>query len=373
MLLLSCTRSCAGVLYTRWNTHWKSISVKKKWFFIIGIFLTISIVRKGVHTFSHTPQPVLRVPSVRGKVFKAQLVNPILSLSGITKAARIINLKAEIEGRIVECPIKKGHLVKEGDVLLRIIDNDRAARLHEAEARLFQREAEFNASTNLKQKALKSENSHLASKSELEAARAFVKKMNVEVDRQAVKSPLNGYYEQQNVEVGDYVNAGDKVATILQLNPLKIETHLSEADSASVYEGQEVHVKMTNNSSQTLKARVIYKGRVAEPKTRTFLIECEIDNLEGFASGQTCQLMFIKKPIMAHSIPSSALVLNDAGVLGVMGIDDKEHSLFYPIHVEQMQHDHVLISGVPDTFTLITTGGEFVKHGCGVKLKDVAS
>ncbi len=329
----------------------------------IGLFIIVVFLRKIMSSFdyaNHTHTPL--IPIVEVIQSESQPQTPIFTLIGVSQAFKSSTLRAEIGGKIIALPIEKGTWVSDKQTLIQIIDNDRAARLQEAESRFKQREAEFRASTDLRAKALKAENSHLATKADFEAAKALLNRIQLEVEHLSIKAPFNGYYDQRLVDIGDVVEIGNPVATILNLDQLKIVMNVSETDIVALFEGQAATVTFTAHTKQ-YPAKVSYISKNAEPKTRTFTIELTLDNPDKLPAGLTCQIAIMKQPIQAHNIPLSALVLNDQGILGVMTLDQTKKTHFQTIMIESTQHETVYATGLAPKTTIITTGSSFVKDG----------
>jgi len=66
----------------------------------------------------------------------AQVLQSAVLLRGDTEAARMVNVTAETQGRVVSEPLRKGSYVEEGDVLCQLDMGTRAANLAQAKSRL---------------------------------------------------------------------------------------------------------------------------------------------------------------------------------------------------------------------------------------------
>lgn len=338
-------------------------TIKGRIIFGIVLFIMFVLLRKFVSYFDYVnPSTEALLPIVEVQDSQSRPVSPIVSLTGVSQAVKTATLRAEISGKIMALPTEKGTWVTDKQVLIQIIDNDRAARLKEAESRFKQREAEFNASHNLRAKALKAKNAHLATQADFESAKAVLSKIQLEVDHLSIKAPFNGYYDHLFVDIGDFVDIGNPVATILQLNQLKVIINIAESEIQSIFEGQTATIDFTSNKKQ-YPAKVTYISKNAEPKTRTFSVELTLTNPDKLSAGLTCQVNLVKKSIHVHEIPLSALVLNDHGVLGVMDINKIKETHFHPINIESIQKESVLVTGLPQNITIIKLGSSFVKEG----------
>ena len=98
--------------------------------------------------------------------------------------------------------------------------------------------------------------------------------------------------------------------------------------------------------------------------TRTFRTELEIPNPDGrIRDGVTSEIAFALPSIDGHRAPASVLVLDDAGVLGVRGVDDTGLVAFYPVKVLETDDDGVWLGGLPETLSIISLGQDYVIDG----------
>ena len=101
----------------------------------------------------------------------AQPYTQQIAINGATKAHRIVDLKPEVEGRVVELPVKKGSQVSAGQLVVRLDDRDRKEKLAEAKAKVAAREIEYKASQTLEQKGYRPRIGLAESRANLEQAR----------------------------------------------------------------------------------------------------------------------------------------------------------------------------------------------------------
>src|SRR5689334_11228073 len=135
-----------------------------------------------------TDSPTAPQPAQPGEIVSVQVVTSkaepqprTIVLRGRTEADRVVEVRAETTGRVVEIPVEEGALVHKGDVIAMLDGSDRAARLAEAKALLQQRQAEFEASKRLAEKGFAPKLSLSELAANLALAQAAVKTMEVEV------------------------------------------------------------------------------------------------------------------------------------------------------------------------------------------------
>ncbi|MBL8836031.1 MAG: efflux RND transporter periplasmic adaptor subunit [Alphaproteobacteria bacterium] len=304
--------------------------------------------------------------AVRVRVAVAEQRDDVLRVVGQTQASRRVDLRSEIDGRIAELPVSRGAAVARNDLVARIAVDDRNARLAEARALLAQRQVELDAARTLARSGHRAEISVAETQARFEGARAAVTRMEVELARTAIRAPFEGIVETRPVELGSYVKAGDPIAVIVDLDPVRIVGNVSERDIARVALGAPARARLTDG--RTLDGMVAFVGSVADAGTRTFRVEIEAENPEGrpgghVVEGLTAELQMPVGTTLAHRITPAILALGDDGVIGVKAVDAESRVVFMPVRLAGTAPDGIWVTGLPERVTLITVGQDYVVPG----------
>lgn len=284
------------------------------------------------------------------------------SLFGRTEADRIVYIRAETSGRVIKIHAKKGDEIEAGGRVVRLAMDDRAARLAEAEARVDFREIGYDAALSLAEKNFSAEVTVAGDLAELESARAALHAIQLDIARTHLVAPFEGIIEEVPLEVGDLVNVGDIVATLVDLDPITVVAEVSERQVAKVRVGQDAQVHFANGPARS--GTVTFVSRRGRDETRTFRVEIEVSNSEfDVPQGLTTEVTLLTDSVMAHRISPAILTLNGNGQIGVKIIEGKAQVAFVPITIIAETMDGVWIYGLPRTARLITVGQEFVRSG----------
>ncbi|MCH8036817.1 MAG: efflux RND transporter periplasmic adaptor subunit [Proteobacteria bacterium] len=312
------------------------------------------------------------VPTVRVRRQSAEPHTLEVILRGRTEAVRKVDVKAETHGRIVELAVAKGDRVKAGDVIARLSPEDRPARLVEATALREQRRLEYKASRSLSQKGYRAETQVAASKAALEAAKAAVTRAQVEVRNTVIRAPFDGVVSDRMAEMGDFIDRGDAIVRILDLDPVLAVAQIGERDLSRVWVGGRARVTLVDGSQ--IDGTIRFVDTEADTTTRTFRIEVELPNpTASIADGLTAELRLQLGTIAAHRVSPAILTLTDDGVIGVKTIGMGNKALFQPVRIIGDGPDGVWLTGLPDRVTLITVGQDFVTDGQRVRPIDEAT
>ncbi|MAZ03484.1 MAG: efflux transporter periplasmic adaptor subunit [Sneathiella sp.] len=303
-----------------------------------------------------------KIMGVRYLNFTAQPRQREIIVHGKTEANRVVELKAEISGRVNKVHVYDGDRVKAGDRIVSFDVKDNEARLQEAQALVRQREIEYNAAQKLNKKGFSADTTLASAKALLDSAKAQVTAMRIRLNDLVINAPFDGYIEERNAEVGDFVKDGNPIATIVESDPLLITGQISELQVGNISVGGEGSAKLV--TGETVTGEIKFIGSMADPETRTFRVELEVPN-EGYKlrSGVTAEITFKTNSVEAHFLSPAYLTLNDAGVLGLRAVGNNDTVKFYPVKILADTPDGIWVQGLPETVRLIVVGQDFVRDG----------
>ena len=348
---------------------------------VLAILLALGIgfwVASGVVTGkalrSKAPEPDAK-PA--GQVMNLVRVRPItveahegeVVMYGRTEAVTSAELAAETNGQAIRRHVARGTWVKKGVALFQLAMDDRNSRLEEAEALVNYQTIAFNAAKRLSQKQFQSKVKLAEARASLAKAEAALASIRLDIRRTTVRAPIDGYVETQTVDVGNYVKAGDVVATLVSLNPMRIVAQVTERNVTRLRKGGAAFAVLPNG--RTLAGDVRYISKVGRLETRTFRVEVWIDNADGTVlEGLTAELKIPTGSEPAHLVSPAVLTLNDKGVMGVKAVSAAGRVVFHPVRILADTPEGIWLGGLPKKLNLITVGQEFVRAGQMVRTKD---
>ncbi len=346
----------------------------KSWFMSGGIVLVVVIWLLSGQFGGDNAQPVVgdQAPkiesdsAVRVRTQSAEAVMRTIIVNGKTAPARTVNLAAETDGRVEYIGAERGASLDKGDVIVRLDERDRSARLAQAEATVKQREVEYEGRSQLKTESYVSEAQLQEAIALLETARAELTRARLDQAYMTISAPFAGALQARGVEVGDFVSRGDPVATFVDNRTIIVSANLSEFDARFVNVGDEATAELATGES--VRGRIRYVAPVANEATRTFEVELEVDNREGaLRAGGTAELRIPAEQVLAHRISPSLLTLDDAGNVGVKIVNSDGRVEFVVADIALSTNEGVWLAGLPETATIITVGQGYVASGALVE------
>jgi membrane fusion protein, multidrug efflux system len=310
--------------------------------------------------------PVIRV-SVRES--RARPVTREITISGRTEPNRRVELRAETDGRVIALGADRGGAVSAGDTIVTLDLRDRNARLAEAEALVEQRELEHRAVQQLEGRQLASQAQIAEAYARLVGARAVLEQIGLDIERTSVAAPFDGVVQERYVELGDFVSIGDRIAALVDTNPLVVVGDVSEREVGELEAGSIGSARLL--SGETVQGRVRYLASVAEQSTRTFRIELEIPNPERtLRAGMTTEMRLATGEVDGHFLSSALLTLDDHGTVGIKAVDRGGMVVFHPVNVIGSNSEGIWVSGLPERLRVISVGQGFVQPGQIVEAVD---
>ncbi len=291
----------------------------------------------------------------------AQGVDSGIVLRGRTEAVRNINVRSETSGLVISDPLRKGALVKKGQLLCELDAGTRGVAITEARARLAEAEINERAATSLAEKGFGSKTTASASRAALESAQASVERAEKEIERVRITAPFDGLLESDTAELGSLLQPGLLCANVIQLDKVKLVGFMPESEVSKVKLGARAGARLVGG--QTAKGVVTFVSRSADPTTRTFRVEIEVANTDlTIRDGSTAEIFIAFSGEKAHLVPQSALTLNDSGALGIRTVVDGI-AKFYEVRIVRDTVNGIWLSGLPETVDVIIVGQEYVIDG----------
>ncbi|WP_224721444.1 efflux RND transporter periplasmic adaptor subunit [Candidatus Wolbachia massiliensis] len=302
--------------------------------------------------------------SVKIQEYEPQSRTIYLNFSGTVNPLHRAALTSEVSGRVTAIYLSDGEKVKKDDMVLKIEDFGRTEQVEKAKALLKQREVEYDSSITLNKRGYRAQIQVEAAFTALQSAKADLKRLELDLENTTVKSPINGYIDKINTNEGDFVNAGQKIADIVNFNQVFAVLYTSENEVSKIEQGSTAQIKLLDG--RELEGRVSFISKIAEPKTGSYRVEVKVINNEMiFLQGLTANVSLPSGEKFAYKIPSSALGLSDDGILGVKIVDDNSHVVFIPIEIVDHESDGVWVvtNNENKHINLIVLGHLFVKPG----------
>lgn len=296
----------------------------------------------------------------------AGMFRPRVQVQGQVEPWQRLEVRARLGGVVEQLQVALGEEVEKGDPLLTLSDDDRPAAVAGSRARVRQLEAELAAADRLRSERLVSESEKLRLESELSAARAELRQATLATEYLEPEAPFAGTINARHVEEGTFVQAGEPLFELVQVNPLKVTGFVPQQQAGLLQMGQDVRVTLLDG--RELEGELTFIASSADPETRSFRIETKVENPEQWrVAGGSATLRIEQSPVEALFLSPAMLSLDEEGRPGVLHVNDADEVIFTAVNLLSVGTEGAWVSGAPSPLRLITRGGGFVSAGQKVR------
>jgi RND family efflux transporter MFP subunit len=171
--------------------------------------------------------------------------------------AEVVNIAAEISGRVVDLRVTDNATVKRGDLLFVVDPSDYRLALAQAQATVQSREFDLKVDQENSQRRQKlgaaaisteekdiSQSSALVAEANYQAALAARDQARVNLDRTVIRSPVNGYVTNLILRIGDYATPGQTKMTLVDSDSFWVAGYFEETKLPRIHEGDYARIKL---------------------------------------------------------------------------------------------------------------------------------
>lgn len=302
-----------------------------------------------------------RVP-VEIKVVSPKKVQDIFEIPARVEAWNSVELSSEIEGQVIFQGAKKGDKVVKDCVLLRIDDRVYAAKKMKAEADILKAEADLSRSRRLFESKSISEKDYDVAKS----ARALAESESIiaraAVEKCEIRSPIDGYLDELPVDIGEYVNAGKRVARIEEVERVKLVVGVPENAVRVVKNGMKVNFMV--DEGREFHGKIIFLATAADNSSLSYKAEIEVENTDlYFRPGMIVRVKVIRRVIEDAIVVPLTAVMPRYGAYFVYLADSKDMAVLREIKLLFISaHDVVVADGVKAGDRVIVEGQHMIRE-----------
>jgi len=323
-----------------------------------------------------------------------------VELSGTLMSPDMAKISSEVAGVVVEVRVQLGTEVRAGDVLVRLEPSELKFAVDRAESALRQVEAQLGIDrgqdkqppadeqiASVRQQIANRDDARAAferaqqlsgrglltkadrdtaetrvkvSEANLQAALDNVRSLKASLqDRRAsyelarkkladavIKAPVAGAVSERLVQPGEYIRENTPVASIVQVNPLKLKTAIQEKHASVIRPGQGVEFNVEAFLNRTFKGKIAYVSPAVDQATRTFPVEALVENTD-----RVLKPGFFAKGVVHTKIDENVLAVPEDAVSTLAGV-----STVYVIESGKARQQQVTLGARQNKLVEVTSG-----------------
>jgi membrane fusion protein (multidrug efflux system) len=230
-----------------------------------------------------------------------------LSLPGEVQASRDAQLASSQGGLVESVLVSVGDTVRRGQILARV-----NAALHEAALETVSAQARLVESQLRRLQGI----GDLATASQLEQAQtrltialAAERQAEVHLQHARISAPFSGTISDVGIEIGEVAAPAAPLIRLVRTNPAIVSLSVADRDVVALEEGMQATIAVSGRP-ESFTGAVTHISPAANLKTRTFLVEVEVDNSEGLLLPGMIARVEVESPLVSGQvlIPQDFLV-----------------------------------------------------------------
>ncbi|SDT35507.1 membrane fusion protein, multidrug efflux system [Pseudomonas asplenii] len=298
-----------------------------------------------------------------------------LQAVGSLQAVREVLLAPDTSGRVTAINFEAGQTVKEGAVLIQLYDApeqaDRAAAAAKADFTQLQlRRSQELTPTGAEPRELLEQR-----KAEAAQAAAAVRQLDARIQQKSIRAPFSGQLGIRRVNPGQYLNAGEVIATLTQLDPLYVNFMLPQQDLPKLTQGALVQVTVDAAPDQVFTGRINSIEPRIDGETRNVAVQALLSNDDRLLKSGMYATVRLTLPATTDSIvlPLTAIQTSASGD-GVVLVQDADaqgigKAVAVPVITgRQLGEDVVVTEGVKAGDIVVMAGQNRLPPGAMVKI-----
>ncbi len=251
------------------------------------------------------PPPVVEVtPVVLGNVSRT------VEAVGTLRANESVTIRPEIAGRVVAVGFGEGEKVRKGATLITLDDSVYRAEVAEQAANRKLSELAYERAKLLVEKKAASIEVKDRAEAQLAADDAALELARATLDKTRIRAPFDGIIGLRNVSVGEFVDVGQVLVNLVDIDLLKVDFRVGEVYLPDVTSGQDIAVQVDAFPQQAFAGSVYAIEPQVDVNGRAVVIRARLPNDENkLRPGLFCRVsLIIDRNANAVLVPESAIV-----------------------------------------------------------------
>ncbi|MGK7368963.1 MAG: efflux RND transporter periplasmic adaptor subunit [Candidatus Halalkalibacterium sp. M3_1C_030] len=300
----------------------------------------------------------------------AEVQDKIFSTGSIL-ANEEVELRSEVSGKITDIYLQEGKMVNKNQLLIKINDSELQAQLQRARYRLDLATERERRQKQLLEKGGISQEDYDATLNEVNVLKSEVQLIQAQIDKTEIRAPFKGRVGLKYVSDGSYISPTTRIASLQNINPVKLDFSVPERYVSRVKTGDKVTFAV-QGFDQVFEGEIYAIEPKIDSQTRTLQLRALSSNDEGLlVPGAFADIELILETIEdALMIPTISLIPELQG---------QKVYLFNNGSVTEQRvqtglrtADRVrILEGIQQGDTVLTTGLLQVREGMPVRINEI--
>lgn len=333
------------------------------------------MISKAIAALRNPPQTVSTMTA------RSQQWTTRLKAVGSTRAVNGANLSFQVAGIVSAIHFESGSHVKKGTPLIELNSAEDVAHLDALKATTALAQLTYDRDKALIQSHAVSQQTVDTDLANLKNDLAQVEQQQALVDYKTINAPFSGRLGIRQVDLGQYVAAGNSVVTLQQLDPIYLDFYLPQQALAQIQVGQIVTAKVDTFPNETFSGKVSSINALVDTATRNVQVRATITNSdEKLLPGMFATVEIdVGAPQNYVTLPKTAIAYNSYGNIAYVvqnlsqnaqgeqqGVAQQTFVTTGPTRGDQV----AVLAGIKDGDVVVTAGQVKLRNGVPVTVNN---
>ena len=332
--------------------------------FIVALFIYRVYGRVAGPGGFGCPTPVVEVVEAQ-----TEQVDTTVSALGTLQADQAITIRPEITGVVTSIEFEDGQRIEEGDVVIQLDDRELKARLAQAEARLTLTRANYQRAERLLNQGSGTARARDEALNDFKSAEAEVATTKTALDKATIRAPFSGIAGLRQVSIGQFLTAGQPIATLADVDNLRIDFQVSEVFLTQIRQGQDASVTFDALPGKVYRGIIKAVDPVVSTDGRALSVRAVIRNEDDtLRPGLFGRVEIVTETRNSILLPESVIVASPEGGNAVFEVVDGKAKMVRVRIGERRPGAVEILEGVKEGDVVIVAGQLRVHDGGEVEI-----
>jgi membrane fusion protein (multidrug efflux system) len=240
-------------------------------------FIKFRQVQSAVQASAFQPPP----EAVTSIVAHREQWPATLAVIGTMEAVQGVTVSADLPGAVARIGFDSGKSVHAGDILVELDTRQERAQLASLEAQRDLARVSYDRAQQLVDEGVISRVEYDQATSQRKATEANVAEVRATIERKTIRAPFSGILGIRQVNLGQYLSAGQAIVSLQALNPIYVNFGVPQQTASQVPVGRALRVTKEDLPSVAYSGHVTAIDSVVNEATRNIQIQATLPNPEG--------------------------------------------------------------------------------------------
>jgi membrane fusion protein, multidrug efflux system len=301
-----------------------------------------------------------------------------LEVIGTVAAIQGVTVSADLPGTVDKIRFESGEWVHEGDVLVELDTRQEQAQLAEVEAQRDLAHINYGRTQQLVKEGVIARTEYDNVTAQQKVTEGQVGEIHATIARKTIRAPFSGILGIRQVNLGQYLAAGQAIVSLQSLNPIYVNIGVPQQTTTQLGIGRSLRITSDDLPGVTFTGRITALDSVVNESTRNIMVQATLANPQNkLRPGMFVQVALgLGGSAQVIAVPASAINYAPYGdsVFVVTDLRDEKGRTYRGVRQQVVKlggarGDQVgVVSGINSGDEVVTSGVFKLRNGAAVQI-----